>query len=301
MRDLQGATALVTGASRGVGPHICAALAARGVAMALIARSAVQLEQVAAHLRQGGARATAVPADLGDGAEIDDVVGRARAALGRIDILVNNAGLDVLGAFHTLAPESIDEVMRVNVGGTMRLTRVVLADMRAAGRGHVVNIASAAGHFGLPYQAVYAASKAALLGFTRSIREECRGSGVSASAVVPTFVLGAGMYERRRVQAHLDRRAPWLLTTTPERVGRAVVRAIEGDRAEVLVNRVPLRPILAIVRLVPGGAAWFLRVFGVVAGLAEAAGAVRAGDGDASAGRGDPRSERKRREADRDP
>jgi len=259
MDDLRGATAIVTGASRGIGPYISEVLGAQGVRLALFARSAEDLNAVAVRLGERGIEATPVPVDLTDDEAVLAALAVAKQTLGHIDILVNNAGLDALGAFHTLSPARIDEVLHLNLRIPMHLTRLVLGDMVARHRGHIVNVSSAAGTFGLPYQVVYAATKAALIAFTQSVRWEYRGAGVSASAVLPTLVVGTGMYERERALAPAGEGAPWVLTTTPERVAHAVVRAIERDLPEVVVNRVPLRPVLAALTLVPGSGGWLLR------------------------------------------
>ena len=270
MRDLHGATAIVTGASRGLGPYIAAALGTRGVALALLARSRAELEAVAHRLGARGTTATAIPCDIADDHAREAALTRARAVLGRIDIVVSNAAIQALGPVHAVAPERVDEVLHLNVAVPMRLARSVLPEMLAARRGHIVNVASAAGPFGLPYQAAYAASKAALISFTRSLREECRETGVSASVVVPSFIVGTGMYERERDRSGVDERAPWMLTTSPRQVAQALVSAIERDRAEIVVNRVPLRPALAALALFPGIGPWILRAAGIVAGFRHA-------------------------------
>ncbi len=170
MRDLDGATAIVTGASRGVGPYIAHALGRRGVVLALIARSADELGAVATKLAGYRIDATPVVADLANDAGLERALSMARRALGRIDVVVNNAAVDALGPFHETGTERIDAVLRVNLRAALELARRVLPDMLAAGRGHIVNVASAAAAFGLPYEAVYAATKGALVAFTRSIR-----------------------------------------------------------------------------------------------------------------------------------
>jgi NADP-dependent 3-hydroxy acid dehydrogenase YdfG len=111
MFELRDATAIVTGASRGIGPHICAALGQRGVRLAVIARSSAELHAVAARLWQSGITATPIPADLTDDAALGDTLVAAKQALGHIDILVNNAGPDALGTSHTLLPARIDDVL----------------------------------------------------------------------------------------------------------------------------------------------------------------------------------------------
>jgi short-subunit dehydrogenase len=270
MRHLRGATAIVTGASRGIGPDICSALGRRGVKLALIARSESALRTIADGLSAKGISAVPISANLGEDSSLMQALTLATRKLERIDLLVNNAAIEVLGPFHKLQADQIDEIVRVNVRAPMRLTLGVMSEMLAARRGHIVNVASAAGPFGLPYQAVYAATKAALIAFTKSIREEYRGTGVSASAVIPTFILGTGMYQRGLERAGVREHAPLVLTSTPWQVARAVVRAIEYDLPEVAVNRIPLRPILATIGLLPGMAGWLLRALGVTESMRRA-------------------------------
>jgi short-subunit dehydrogenase len=278
MRRLKNATAIVTGASRGIGPFICESLGSRGVNLALVARSEAELRSQARRLQRHGIVAAPVPADLATASGVDVAVAGAARALGSVDILVNNAGLECLGSFHEIQPAALRAILRLNMEGTMQLTRLVLPSMLARGRGHIVTIASAAGAFGVPYQAVYASTKAALVTFMSSIRSEYRGTGVSASAVLPTLVVGAGMYERERLLAPAGERISWALTCRPREVARAVVRAIEQDRAEVTVNRFPLRPVLGLLALFPGAGGWLLRQMGVTDSFSRAADRRRCAD-----------------------
>lgn len=252
MRDLAGRTAVVTGASRGLGPHIARALAEKGARVVLAARSGEALAARARELEAAGARALAVPTDVTDPASLRSLVERADSELGGTDILVNNAGLNHMEAYHRRSRESIEAEVRVNLVAPMLLTRLVLPGMLRRGAGHVVNVASLAGKLGPPYDAAYGASKAGLIGFTESIREELRGTGVSASVICPGYVEGAGMYGETLAAVA---EAPRLVgRSTPGDVGRAVVRAVRRDRPEVIVNDLPMRPFLALNELLPSAA-----------------------------------------------
>lgn len=262
MRDLNGKTALVTGASRGLGPYIARALADRGMNLVLVARARDGLEAVAAQVRAGGVQAAVVPADVADPAAREALVREAEAAFGGVQVLVNNAGIESTFFYHRLPPEAIERVIAVNLVAPMLLTRLLLPGMLARREGHIVNIASLAGKQGPAYNEPYAASKAGLIGFTQSLRAEYRGTGVSASVVCPGFVREAGMFADASARA---RRQPSrvLGTTTPNAVAAAVVRCIERDLPEVVVNPGPTRLLLAVLALAPSFGEWFARRAGV--------------------------------------
>lgn len=262
MRELKGKTAVVTGASRGLGPFIARALGDRGMNLVLAARSREGLESLAAELRSRGVRAAVVPCDVADAAARDALVREAEAAFGGVHVLVNNAGIESTFAYHRLPPGEIERVIEVNLIAPMLLTHQVLPGMLARREGHIVNIASLAGKQGPPYNEPYAASKAGLIGFTQSLRAEYRGAGVSASVVCPGFVREAGMFADAR--SRVPREPSRLLgTTTPHAVASAVVRCIERDLPEALVNPGPTRLLMAILALAPSFGEWFARRAGV--------------------------------------
>ncbi len=226
--------ALLTGASRGIGARIALALARAGARLALVARSDEQLEETAAAVRGAGGEAVVLPADLlADGA-VPDVLARAEQALGPVDVLVNNAGIELIGRLHERPFEDTERVIRLNLIKTMELTRAVLPGMLERGRGHVVVMASLAGHVHPPFYEGYASSKAALIAFSHSLRGGLRGTGVSASVIVPSFVSEVGM---RRYTEDDDGVGIAALAGAkpPEAVARAVVRAVRKDRAEIIV------------------------------------------------------------------
>ncbi len=241
MRELRGRTALVTGASRGIGAHIARALAGEGMRLVLTARSAGALEGVAAELRARGCEVSTIPAELGRRDQLEMLAQRA----GAVDVLVNNAGLELASPFHSVAAETIDELIAVNLTAPMILSRLLLPGMMARGRGHIVNISSLAGLVGTPYGEAYCATKHGLVGFTRALRltAGAEGYAVGASVICPGFVSDEGMFATAAGGAGVE--APALLgTSPPEAVAKAVVRAIVRDEPEVIVNSRPVLPML---------------------------------------------------------
>ena len=245
-----GRTAILTGANGGLGLPLTSALAGAGMDLLLVAYPGVGLEDACAAARSKGVRATPLVADLREDAGRRLTLETAAERLGQVDVLINNAGVEYSAPYHELSPEQIREVMAVNLEAPMMLTRGILPGMLARKRGHIVNISSLAGKAGPACQEPYAASKAGLCAFTFSLRNTYRGTGVSASVVTPGFV-DAGIYAR--MQRRTGRSAPMLLAAcSPERVAAAVLRALSRDRAEIIVNRYPMRPLLALMALWSG-------------------------------------------------
>ncbi len=184
--QLDGRTAIVTGAGRGIGAAIAAALDAAGARVALVARSADQLQATANGLHNDP---VVIAADLGtpDG-PATAVATAADAFGGRIDVLVNNAGIGLRKESETLTVDELDEVWNVNVRSALLATVAVLPTMLAAGAGSIISISSISGLRGAPRRAVYAASKAALDGMTRSLAMEYGPRGIRANCVAPGVV-----------------------------------------------------------------------------------------------------------------
>src|SRR5436305_5513636 len=157
--DFEESTAIVTGASRGIGPHIAAALAERGARIALVARTAPELEKVAHELRERGARVMTVPGDVISTWDRRAIVQSVERELGPVDVLVNNAGGDPQREFHRLSEAELEDVIDLNLTSAVILTRLVLPGMLARERGHVVDISSMAGRVSFPATHAYAAAK----------------------------------------------------------------------------------------------------------------------------------------------
>ncbi|HEX8553961.1 MAG TPA: SDR family NAD(P)-dependent oxidoreductase, partial [Sphingomonas sp.] len=182
MFDLSGMTALVTGASGGIGSAIARALAGRGARLAVSGSNADKLEQFRAGM---GGDHVALPCDLGDGAAVDALVPEAVAALGRLDILVNNAGVTRDNLAMRMKDEEWDTVIRVNLEAAFRLCRAAARPMMKARFGRIVSITSVVGATGNPGQANYAASKAGLVGMSKALAQELASRGITVNAVAP--------------------------------------------------------------------------------------------------------------------
>lgn len=185
MFDLTGKTALVTGASGGIGAAIARALHGAGAEVALSGTRTAPLEALAGEL---GARAHVLPCDLSDGAAVDALVGRASEAMGGVAILVNNAGLTRDNLFMRMSQEEWDQVIAVNLTATFRLSRAALRGMMKARWGRIVNISSVVGVTGNPGQGNYAASKAGMIGMTKSLAAEVASRNVTANCIAPGFI-----------------------------------------------------------------------------------------------------------------
>ncbi len=261
MRQLTGRTALITGASRGLGVFIARALASEGMNLVLAARTQENLEALAGELAQAGVDALPVATDVMDQRALESLVAKASARFDGIDVLVNNAGSLVLFPFHKLGLADMERVMRLNLTSAMILTRLVLPGMLERNRGHIVNMSSIAGKWGPPFDQVYGVTKAGLIGFTQSLRAEYRGTGVSSSVICPGYVEEAGMYAVGRET--IDAVAPrWVGRTRPGTVARAVVKAIKKDRPEIIVNTPPARLATVVSAISPSFGQWAIQTLG---------------------------------------
>jgi short-subunit dehydrogenase len=259
MRDLKGRTAIVTGASAGLGVRVARGLAAQGMNLVLAARSADALENVAVEIRALGVKAIAVPTDVGVDEQLQRLVARSIAEFGSIDVLVNNAGIEAFRPFHELDPVEIHRTLDVNLKATLLLTRFVLPHMVQARRGHIVNMASVAGKQGPAFGAAYGASKAGMIAFTQSLRGEYHGTGISASAICPGFASDGGIYEE--IRKRIGRGTPWYLgSTTAEAVARAVIKSIRRNQPESIVNFPALRPVFTLCQAFPRLGEWIARL-----------------------------------------
>ncbi|MBE7219840.1 MAG: 3-oxoacyl-[acyl-carrier-protein] reductase [Caulobacteraceae bacterium] len=186
MFDLTGRTALVTGATGGIGGAIARALHAQGATVVLSGTRAPVLEELAAAL---GERALTVPADLSDPAAVDGLVAAAEAAAGApLDILVANAGVTRDGLLLRMKDADWETVMRVNLESYFRLSRAALKGMFKRRSGRIMGITSVVGVTGNPGQANYAASKAGMIGFSKSLAQEVGSRGITVNCIAPGFI-----------------------------------------------------------------------------------------------------------------
>jgi len=188
MFDLSGMTALVTGASGGIGSAIARALAGQGARLAVSGSNAAKLQDFRETL---GGDHVALPCDLSDGAAVDALVPQAVAGLGRLDILVNNAGVTRDNLAMRMKDEEWDEVLRVNLQAAFRLCRAAAKPMMKARFGRIVSITSVVGATGNPGQANYAASKAGLVGMSKALAQELASRRITVNCVAPGFIRSA--------------------------------------------------------------------------------------------------------------
>jgi 3-oxoacyl-[acyl-carrier protein] reductase len=185
MFDLTGKCALVTGASGGIGEAIAAEMHAQGATVAISGTRREKLDELAAKL---GSRAHVLPCDLRDRVQVTALVGQAEAAMGQVDILVNNAGVTKDNIFMRMKDEEWDDVLAINLTSAFILCRAALRNMMRRRNGRIVNIASISGVFGNPGQGNYAASKAGLVGMTKSLAREVASRGITANCIAPGFI-----------------------------------------------------------------------------------------------------------------
>jgi len=183
--DLTGQTAFVTGSTRGIGRAVAGALHAAGAKVAIVGRDEARAKAVAAEL---GARALGVVADVGTAAAVEKAIASIEQGLGPVDILVNNAGITRDNLVIRMSEEEWAEVLRANLTGAFNTTRAVLKGMMKRKRGRIINVASIIGLTGNKGQANYAASKAGLIGFTKSVAKEYGSRNILVNAVAPGFI-----------------------------------------------------------------------------------------------------------------
>jgi 3-oxoacyl-[acyl-carrier protein] reductase len=188
MFDLTGKSALVTGASGGIGAAIARALHAQGAAVGLHGTRKDALEALAAEL---GSRAHVLPCDLSDTAATEKLVPEAEAAMGGLDILVNNAGITRDGLILRMKDPDFFDVINVNLGVAFRLSRAAVKGMMKKRWGRIVNISSVVGVTGNPGQVNYVASKAGVIGLTKSLAQEVGSRNITVNVVAPGFIASA--------------------------------------------------------------------------------------------------------------
>lgn len=186
--SLEGRTALVTGASQGIGRACAIKLAKAGARVALAARNQAKLEEVAVEIRNSGGEAEVFTIDIASEDSIKSGVKAALARFGSIEILVNNAGMTKDTLLLRMKRSDWDDVLATNLTGTFLLTQALVSPMLKARWGRIINISSVVGETGQAGQANYAASKAGLIGFTKSLARELASRGITANAVAPGYI-----------------------------------------------------------------------------------------------------------------
>ena len=247
---VKGRTALVTGASQGIGRAVALRLAQEGVRVVLCARREPPLHQLAAEIDAAGGAALAIPCDVADHAAAATVLQLAEARFGRIDILINNAGLATPQKFLEASDEDWLRGLEMNLLSAVRFTRACLPPMIAAGWGRIVNVSSTTAKVVDPYQAIYGAGKAALVNFSKTISTAFAPDGVRCNCVLP------GITRTEMIEANL--------AFSAERTGRSAEDLMDRmlQKAPIPIGRIaqPGEIADAIVFLASSNAEWITGV-----------------------------------------
>ncbi|HEY2414793.1 MAG TPA: 3-oxoacyl-[acyl-carrier-protein] reductase [Pirellulales bacterium] len=222
--DLSGQVALVTGASRGIGKAIALALARCGAKIACIARDTAKLAETVSAIQTAGGQAEAFACDVTNGAAVGELVESIAEKWGRLDILVNNAGITRDTLIPRMTDEQWDDVLNTNLRGTFVFTRAATRPMMSQRYGRIINISSVSGLIGNPGQANYSASKAAIIGFTRTVSKELASRKVTVNAIAPGFIeseMTAALGEV--LQEQVKTRIPAKRLGTPDEVADVVL------------------------------------------------------------------------------
>ena len=243
---LTGKTAIVTGASRGIGTYICKTLAKENIKIAGVARSEQKLIETQTTVRITGGEMEIFPYDLTEIDQIPNLISNIKDKMGDVQILINNAGIEKYNLINQYSDDEVNSILKTNLLAPIELTRKLLPDFLEDG-GNIVNIASLAGKKGVTYNSLYSATKAGLLMWSDALRQELKNTKVNCSVICPGYIRDVGMF------ADSKTKAPILLgTSSPQKVADAVLKALNSNNGlEIIVNSGPIRPLLAIAQLFP--------------------------------------------------
>lgn len=246
---------VITGASSGIGRATAHRFARKGARLVLAARGAESLEAVAAECRKRGAQAIAVPTDVANADEVEELASRAVREFGRLDVWVNNAAVGAFGLLTEVPPQDFQRVLEVNISGYVNGARAALRRQTAQGSGTLINVSSIVAETPVPYSTAYSISKAAVRALSISLRLEldCEGvTGVNVCTVLPATI-DTPFYQNA---ANVTGRRPMAMPPvySPQRVATAVVRLVSRPRREAVAGGLAGRLLLLQHRLTPHAA-----------------------------------------------
>jgi len=232
---LRDRTAIVTGASTGIGRETARLFARAGANVVLASRNAEALAQVAQELQPYRGRSLAVPTDVTDGQAVESMVSKAAEEFGSVDILVNNAGLGLYAGLAEGSMENVRYLFEVNVFGALNCIRAVAPYMKQQRRGQIINVSSVAGKIAAPYEGAYAATKFALTAISDAVRLELLEHGIKVITVYPGPI-DTSLRENAIKEIEPPSASRVLRRIPPVRVAEAIVRAVRDERPEVYVT-----------------------------------------------------------------
>ena len=267
--ELANRIAVITGAGSGIGRGIALAIARRGGKLALCDIREESLAETAALAAALGAHCSTHRLDVADRAAVAALPEAVLSAHGAVHLLFNNAGVAVGGTFERVSEQDFDWLMEINFHAVVRLTRAFLPHLRATDRGWIINLSSLYGLVAPPGQTAYCASKFAVRGFSNALRHELQGTNVGMTVVHPGGV-ATGIVRHARLPAGTDpveaaeraRHSERLLRMPPEKAGEIIVKAVERERARVLVGS-DAKLMAVLERLMPVG---YWRLVGALVG-----------------------------------
>ena len=250
MTSLHGCTALITGASSGIGAEMARQLAPHASVLVLVARRADRLEALKTEIERSGMEVQCHAADLADGAQVERLLTALEENGTKVDFLINNAGLGDHGRFEDSDWQRVQAMLDVNIAALTRLTHALLPGILRSGRGAILNVSSITAYLPMPQMAVYAATKAYVNSFTEALRAELRGTGVVVSALCPGPVDTEFGGTAKRGGEEDSMPAPEFLKQPVERIVRDGLRGMECGRARTIPG-VPLAVMMFFTALVP--------------------------------------------------
>lgn len=241
--DFRGKTVLITGGSRGLGLVLARELAGEGARVAICARDPAELERASADLTRRGGQVLAVPCNVTERAQVEEMVRVVRGRFGRIDALVNNAGVIQVGPIEVMTLEDYEEAMKVHFWGPLYTILAVLPEMRERGDGRIVNISSIGGKIGVPHLVPYCASKFALAGLSEGLRAELAQKGIMVTTVYPGLMrtgsprnaIFKGQHRAEYAWFSISDALP-VTSMQAERAARQVIAACKRGDAEVVLT-----------------------------------------------------------------
>ncbi len=258
--ELDQRVVMITGASSGIGAATTLRCAASGARLVLAARRTEQLEALAQQVIHAGGQALAVSTDVADQSQVQRLVATAWQQYGHVDILVNNAGIGMLDPFPQARIADLQQMVQVNLYGVVHCTQALLPHMFERRQGQIVNVASMAGLVATRNMAFYSATKFALIGMSRALQYDLRGTGVRCAVICPGVVRTPFFTaDQQRKLARMARFAPWL---NADDVASAIVHAIQHDRSGEIILPARMWPLIVIGRAFPGLAQLTARLLG---------------------------------------